>query len=218
MKRILELEFDDDATLDDIYEELMNCKKQGILSICKHKGILLSNENENVLKSLIDRLKLNMTETEYSNSIEEEKNKMLDYSILATMITAPKVLRYYVERGAIFITEQSKEDDFVLECYYWYGKNNKHFKSIKIASELLEVLHSIDCGDIDKGNQLVENMMNRLSIDDDLFIDTAEIIVKSVIGNNIKELEKLLLKPNAEKSRNQYEHSLKMKYPKNTNN
>ena len=45
----------------------------------------------------------------------------MDYSILFTMISAPLLLKYYVERGTLFIAESYKKEDFALECYYWYG-------------------------------------------------------------------------------------------------
>ena len=121
MKKILELEFNKDVTLDEIYEELKHYKTQGIMATCKYKNLVLSNENDDDLNFLINRLKLNMSESEYDEYLEIQKKKKMDYSILFTMISAPLLLKYYVERGTLFIAESYKKEDFALECYYWYG-------------------------------------------------------------------------------------------------
>ena len=75
MKKILELEFNKDVTLDEIYEELKHYKTQGIMATCKYKNLVLSNENDDDLNFLINRLKLNMSESEYDEYLEIQKRK-----------------------------------------------------------------------------------------------------------------------------------------------
>lgn len=217
MEKILELEFSNDVTLDEIYEELKHYKLQGIIATCKYKNFILSNENDHDLNFLFNRLKLNMSENEYHAYLEKVAKKKMDYDILSSMISAPKLLKYYVERGSIFLAESSQQDTFVLECYYWYGKNPEYFKSIKIASKLLEAVYTIEVNDdIALGYQLINRMMDDLCIADDFCIDIAEIIVKRVLKeSSIKVVEDLLLYHESKERQIKYEKKLKMQYSKN---
>ena len=69
------LNYDENTTLDEIYEELVYYKKKNTNVCTYYKGHKLSNQNLEELKTLIERLKLNMNEAEYSVYAKKQKEE-----------------------------------------------------------------------------------------------------------------------------------------------
>lgn len=202
----LEIEFNENNTLDDIYEELMNYKNNGIIATCKYHQIILSNANEQ-LKSLIEKLKLNLSDDEY-------KEYAIEKTILQSMKSTSKIVKYYIERGASFIEDESQQESFKLECYYNYSQNKEYFKVIKIAAKLLEALHNQRYIQGYDANKDIENVMDSLTIEDELLLNTAEMLIcRFVLDGDIRRLNNLLQYSYEETAEKLYAQKLELKYP-----
>lgn len=83
---------------------------------------------------------------------------------------------------------------------------------------ILGALYSKDAEYNKNATQIIDELMDGLSIDDDLVFGIAEIIVKKVTNNDGRsKLDALLLRNNAEKSKNRFEKVLQKKYPSEFN-
>ena len=213
MEKGFMLDFNNDVTLEEIFNELMNYKKQGIIASCTYHDVRLSNENEEELRLSIDRLKTDLYNADNKTEQDIKNKKIMDYKIYTTMISAPKLLKYYVERGALFLSDEQAKNSFIVECYYWYGKNQDYFKSIKIASKLLEAIYTMNCGNNDLAGKIIDKLMNSLNVEDECFFDIAEIVIKKTLGDS-SQLYKLILRQNFQNTQEQYEGMLNKEYPK----
>ena len=84
----LELEFDSDTSLQQIYNELINYAENGIYAFCTFKGEILDNANIPVLSKKIAALKYNVNFKEYeklSNKIAKLDKKVGELYSLSKM-------------------------------------------------------------------------------------------------------------------------------------
>lgn len=115
-QKVIELEFEEDATLEDIQAELLHFKNLGIIAKCIVKGKMISNEDVNKLLEEIKKIKYDMTESQYDEylQVEEENRKIMKME--KNRAASPIIIRYWIERAKTVIDE-NKQDNFENYCY-----------------------------------------------------------------------------------------------------
>lgn len=116
MEKVIVLEFYEDTTLKDIYEELMHYHNQRILAETTYKGITLSNEDMDKLKEIVTRLELGLTEEEYQEYKKHEEKQHEQFKLYYARTNTPYIVRYWIER-ATNVIEKSKQEEWQLNCY-----------------------------------------------------------------------------------------------------
>ena len=127
MDKILFLEFYEDTTLKEIYEELIYYHNQGQLAETTYKEVkqnnkddykvlTLSNKDIDKLKDTITRLELGLTEEEYEQYKKYEQKSHDQFKLYCTRQSTPYIVRYWIERVSNAL-ESSKKEEWEMYCY-----------------------------------------------------------------------------------------------------
>jgi len=138
MEKILFLEFYDDTTLEEIYEELMYYHQNRQLAETIYKGITLSNVDIDELKDTVTRLELGLTPEEYEEYKKYEQKSHNQFNLYITRQRTPYIVRYWIERVSDTITS-SKKEEWEMCCY---SLISSAYESDDIQKELLKAYYS----------------------------------------------------------------------------
>lgn len=211
MGKILEVEFDPNLGLQNIFDELMNYKRAGVIARCKYNDVILSNEDEKKLSMQVDRLEKGMDEKEYIQFIEQERKRKKDYQKLQNMLSSQNIVKYYIERAKSLISDKQCMDDWVDTCYSYFSEDKAYFKSIKIASKILVAISKMKKGLDDEAFNLMDIIMNDIPLEDDFYLDIARTLVYSATKDNTL-FDQITFKTASDSTKNTYQDSLDNKY------
>ena len=138
MEKILFLEFYDDTTLEEIYEELKYYHQNRQLAETIYKGITLSNVDIDELKDTITRLELGLTPEEYEEYKKYEQKSHNQFNLYITRQRTPYIVRYWIERVSDTITS-SKKEEWEMCCY---SLISSAYARDDIQKELLKAYYS----------------------------------------------------------------------------
>ena len=129
--KLIEFEMDEDATIEDYYEELLNYFKIGVLARTKYKGIYVYNNEYNIRKKLID----------IENNIE------------------PKTINVNVDRIIYKFIENMgyMENKNVLGCFF-YGSFLTGYNNKNSDIDLHIVFDNEDSKHLIRGNKYVDDI------------------------------------------------------------
>ena len=116
MEKILFLEFYEDTTLKEIYEELIFYHQNRQLAETTYKGITLSNKDINKLKDTVTRLELELTKEEYEQYKKYEQKSHEQFKLYCARTSTPYIVRYWIERVSNTL-ESSKKEEWEMYCY-----------------------------------------------------------------------------------------------------
>jgi len=167
------LDFDENTTLDELYEELFYYKKKNTNVCTYYKGHKLSNQNLEELKTLVERLKLNMNEAEYSVYAKKKKEEE-NISKFADEITYQKaktkeIIRFWINTAKESVSNNLKTY-FEISCYNHLSLSLIDGDFIIAVSKIIIKLDECD-NEREIRNFLREIIANLpLAIDFDLFL------------------------------------------------
>lgn len=138
MEKILFLEFYDDTTLEEIYEELMYYHQNRQLAETTYKGITLSNVDIDELKDTVTRLELGLTPEEYEEYKKYEQKSHNQFNLYITRQRTPYIVRYWIERVSSIIGKP-KNEEWEMCCY---DLIRIAYESDDIQKELLKAYYS----------------------------------------------------------------------------
>jgi len=191
MEKILFLEFYDDTTLEEIYEELMYYHQNRQLAETIYKGITLSNVDIDELKDTITRLELGLTTEEYEEYKKYEQKSHNQFNLYITRQRTPYIVRYWIERVSNNIGKP-KNEEWEMCCYdliriaYESDDIKKellkaYYSAIISASKILLVLfESRRIYDQDKIIKVIEEEFS--IIDDDFEMNNKFLFIDSVVS------------------------------------
>jgi len=191
MEKILFLEFYDDTTLEEIYEELMYYHQNRQLAETIYKGITLSNVDIDELKDTVTRLELGLTPEEYEEYKKYEQKSHNQFNLYITRQRTPYIVRYWIERVSNNIGKP-KNEEWEMCCYdliriaYESDDIKKellkaYYSAIISASKILLVLfESRRIYDQDKIIKVIEEEFS--IIDDDFEMNNKFLFIDSVVS------------------------------------
>lgn len=116
------VEFDKKCSIDEIYNELLYYKKEGIMVSCKYKDYYLENNNDDKLRMKIEQIKMEMNDSEYKNHKSEEEITKAIEQILLYELGASARVRYWINSTKDCVKDDSKIL-WEIRCYQ-YLKNH----------------------------------------------------------------------------------------------
>lgn len=178
MEKILLLDFNDNITLQEIYEELKYYHNQQMIVETTYKGITLNNQDMDKLKDIISRLELNLNEEEYQLYKNHELKNKEQAKLFFTRINTPPIVRYWIEKTKIVI-ETTKQEEWEKACYLLVQTSNERknadvkecaikyvYQTIISAAKIIISLQKK--GDNMKLEEISKVIDNELSYSDDI--------------------------------------------------
>lgn len=191
MEKILFLEFYDDTTLEEIYEELKYYHQNRQLAETIYKGITLSNVDIDELKDTITRLELGLTPEEYEEYKKYEQKSHNQFNLYITRQRTPYIVRYWIERVSDTITS-SKKEEWEMCCYSLissaYARDDiqkellkAYYSAIISASKIILAIHKYEYRhEEDKVIKVIEEEFSNVT--DDFEMNNKYLFIDSVVS------------------------------------
>lgn len=117
MEKILLLDFNENITLQEIYEELKYYHNQQMIVETTYKGIELNNQDMDKLREIISRLELDLNEEEYQLYKNHELKNKEQAKLFFARSKTPPIVRYWIEKAKTVINIDKRED-WEKACYH----------------------------------------------------------------------------------------------------
>ena len=139
MKKI-GFEIDSNLSLDEIKNELLNYRKHNIYAFCIYNGTKIENDiEEEKIVNLIEMLKLNMNEKEYSSYlIWKEREKYIN-QIIGKKISVHAFTRFWIDSVYSYLPKELK-DEWEYDCYNYLLKGFITEDAIRIIGFIITTL------------------------------------------------------------------------------